>query len=434
MARGTWYDRVMNRFAALMGPLSMIASPVGFGAGCPAPNQASGITDGVAASDISDVSTAPEASIAEQLGITSYVGKINPTQESTDGDVTTYVFDPQEGPVCMRGAPFRTSVRDLPGQDDLVIFLQGGGACWSEFCLAVTAAPPGVPEMDILNTSLPENPTRSWDVLYLPYCDGSFFAGDAEHDDNLNGNGKRQHRGLANLTGALEVAALRFPEARRILLAGSSGGAYGLLLGAPLVRHYFPEAELIVMADSGIGLARQDDDGFLQTILTEFNLERFLPPDCPSCTAGGHMTGVVSWFLDRDENSRVALFSSWYDSVLANTFLKVPPAAFADALLAQTDALHERHPDRFRRFIVDGVQHTCLLANATGIIGEDINAVELPPDALSSLLGGGLEIGGLGTTIIDDMTVGEWLEAFIANDREAWSDRLAPRGSPPAED
>ena len=185
------------------------------------------------------------------------------------------------------------------------------------------------------------------------------------------------------------------------------------------------------MADSGIGLARQDDHVFLETILTEFNLARFIPTDCPLCTDRGHMTGVVSWFLDRDPNTRVALFSSWYDSVLANTFLNVPADAFADALLEQTNTLHQRHPERFRRFVVDGVQHTCLLANATGIIGEDINAVELPPDALTSLLGGGLEIGGLATTTLDGVTVGAWIEAFIANDLEHWNDRLAPRGPVP---
>jgi len=374
----------------------------------------------------------PTQSLATELGLTQYVDAITPIEESSQGQVTTYTFDAAEGPICMRGDAFRTSVRDLPGSDDLVIFLQGGGACWSEFCLAVTGAPSGVPSMNVLNTALPENPTKDWDVVYLPYCDGSFFAGDAEHDDNLNGNGKRTHRGLANLTAALEVAKMRFPDAKRILLAGSSGGAYGLLLGAPLTRHYYPDAELVVMADSGIGIAKNGDNAFLQTILDEFDLDRFIPEDCPTCTDNGHITGVVGWFLERDANTRVGLFSSWYDSVLANTFLRVPPEDFADALKAQTDLLEQAFPDRFRRFIVDGVQHTSLLADASGIIGEDLNAVELPPDALDNLLGGGLEIGGLATTDIDGVTMGTWLGALIDNDLSVWVDTLEPRGPVPA--
>lgn len=388
--------------------------------------------DPAASPDVPDAGPPPPTqTIAEQLGLTQYVGAITPIEESVDGDVTTYTFDPAEGPLCMRGAEYRMSVRDLPGSDDLVIFLQGGGACWSAFCLAVTAAPPGIPGVDILNRQVPGNPVADWDVVYLPYCDGSMFAGEAEHDDNRNGNGKRIHRGLANLTAALEVAAMRFPDATRILLAGSSGGAYGLLLGGPMVRHYYPNAELIVMADSGIGLAKDGDQAFLDNLMEEFNVARFLPADCPSCTDRAHLTGLVGWFLGHDDNARVGMFSSWYDSVIARTFLGIPSEDHAISLEAQTELLRDAYPDRFRRFIVDGVQHTSLLGDATGIIGTDLTAVELPPDVLGELLGGDLVIEGINDTAVDGLTMAEWLAALIANDLDSWVDAIAQRGDPP---
>lgn len=371
-------------------------------------------------SDVTDDAT-EVSSIAEQLGVTRYSGTITARELSTDGNVTTYEFDPAEGPVCLRGAPFRTAVRDTESED-LVIFLQGGGACWSTFCLAVTAAPEGIPGVDILDPNAETNPVADWDHVYLPYCDGSFFAGDATHDDNINDKGPREHRGLANLTGALEVAAQRFPSPRRILLAGSSGGAYGLLLAAPLTRHYFPDAELIVMADSGIGLAHDGDPTYIQTAIDEFNLERFIPADCDECVTSGHLTALVGWYLERDPGVRFGLYSSWHDSVLASTFLQVPRADFAAALRSETDALHAAYPDRFRRFINDGTQHTALLGDPTGIIGTDINAVELPPGALQELMGGDLVIGSLENTTIGDLNMATWLEALIDGDLDVWVD------------
>ncbi len=384
----------------------------------------------VACGDVVEDADSTETSVATELGLTGYVGAIDPIVESSKDNLTTYTFDAKQGPICMRGDPYRMSVRET-GSKDLLIFLQGGGACWSEFCFAVTKAPPGVPGMDILRADLADNPVRDWNVVYLPYCDGSFFAGDVQFDDNLNDKGARYHHGLANLTAALEVAAKRFAKPRRILLAGSSGGAYGLLLGAPMVRHYFPDAEIIVMADSGIGLARDGEQAFIDVLLDEFNVRRFLPKDCADCIDRGHLTGIVGYYLGRDSNIRVGLFSSWYDSVLSKTFLQTAPKLFAQSLQTQTDKLHKAYPKRFRRFVVDGTQHTSLLGNPTGIIGADLSAVELPQGALMKLAGGGLVIQGINKTTIGDLSIAKWLTALVGNDLEAWQDVIEAKGAAP---
>ncbi len=382
--------------------------------------------------DTADEPAADDAqpSLAQELGLTLYSGAITPIEEDVDDNTTTYTFDPEEGPICMRGDPYRMSVRERDSED-LVIFLQGGGACLSEFCLAVTKAPAGIPGVDILRPDLPENPVADWDVVYLPYCDGSFFAGDVSIDDNLNGNGTRHHRGLANLTAALEVSLQHFPNPRRILLAGSSGGAYGMMLGGPLVRHYYPDAELVMMADSGIGLGRHNEPEFIQGVLEEFNMLRFLPKDCPQCQSNGHLTGVVGYFLEREPDVRIGLYSAWYDAILARTFFQRPSDNFADGLDEQTERLHQAHPERFRRFINDGIQHTSLLGDATGIIGTDLGAVEVPPDTLTDLISGELVIGGINTTEIDGLTMATWLSALIEGDLDVWVDVQQERGPSP---
>ena len=376
-----------------------------------------------------DFEPGPRVSVATELGLTRYAGKITPVVHRTDGAVTTYRFDPAQGPMCLRGATFYTTVRDV-GARDLMIFLQDGGVCWSQFCLAVNKAAVGIPKIDILDPGLDINPVAGWNHLFVPYCDGSFFLGDAEHADNLNGRGKRYHRGLANVTAALEVARTRFPAPARVLLAGSSGGSYGLLLAGLLTRHYFPDAELILMADSGHGIARDNDPAYLRAILTELNIARFIPADCAECTDRGHLTGLLGYLLRRDPGVRVGIYSSWYDSLIAKLYLQVSASRFASALKQQTDALRAAYPDRFRRFITRGIQHTVLPGVSSAFRGTDPGAVEIPPAALWTLMTS-VRLGNMRQTRIGEVTIAAWLRALIENDTDTWVDTLEPPGSPP---
>jgi len=120
-------------------------------------------------------------------------------------------------------------------------------------------------------------------------------------------------------------------------------------------------------------------------------------------------------------------YSSWHDSVLAKTFLSIDPAQFAEDLEVETGKIREAHPERFRRFITAGTQHTSLLGDATGIIGRDISAVELPEGALQNLLGGDLLIQGLVDTTVEGVSMGEWLQGLIEDDSEVWRDLLDER-------
>src|SRR5690606_12278533 len=103
------------------------------------------------------------------------------------------------------------------------------------------------------------------------------------------------------------------------------------------------------------------DPSFIQLPIDEFGLGDFIPSDCEDCVTSGHLTALVSWYLERDANVRAGFYSSWRDSVLAGTFLRVEAADFAESVRAETDAIHAAFPDRFRRFIAAGTQHTSLL-------------------------------------------------------------------------
>jgi len=344
-----------------------------------------------------------------------------PTVESSEGGTTVYAFAADDGPRCMRGASYRFSTREAPS-DNLLIFLQGGGACWSDFCLAVVEAPAGIPDVEALDPDNPSNPMADWDVLYLPYCDGSLFSGDADIDEDGDGTGDRLHRGLQNLSGALRTARQVFPSPARVLLTGSSAGGYGTIPASMLVRAAYPETTLQVFADSGVGLGRPEDPAFMAEILDEFAIADRIPASCEACWEDGHVTRVVAWILERDPTIQMAVFSSLRDSVIAGAFLDVEPTAFEAALLQETGDLNARFPERYRRFLVSGVEHTALLGSPIGIIGEDLSALEFSDGALQAV--SGVELGSLDTTAIDGFTVGEWLRAFVES-TEAWTDRVA---------
>jgi hypothetical protein len=350
-------------------------------------------------------------SVADHLGVTGYLGEARVAETDIADGVTTSTFDVASGPRCMRGEPFRMATRE-GASDDLLLFLQGGGACWSAFCFAVTQAPVGMPAVDILRTDLVDNPVRDWDVAYFPYCDGSLFAGDAEIDEDGDGDTDRWHRGLANLSAGLDIAKATFARPKRVLLAGSSGGGFGTILAVSLVRHQWPDAEILVFSDSGVGVARgASDPSFLTTLITEHGSGAFVPADCPDCLDGGHITPLVSWWLHQDERTRVGVYSSWYDLIIGKVFLQVPPEQFQADVQSQTDAVRQAFPDRYHRAIEDGVTHTALLGDPTGIVGSDLGAVEIPASALTALTS--LDLGSLSETEIDGVRIADWLSAWI---------------------
>jgi hypothetical protein len=363
-------------------------------------------------------STSPFEEVNEQ-GLTEFVGTVSPSEVVVDGNQTAYHFDPADGPMCYRGAPFGAATRT--GESDaLMIFMQGGGACWSTFCQAFDVARPEVSQSGILNTGLDINPVRSWNVGFVPYCDGSLFAGDADIDEDGDGVFERRHHGLQNLSAALDVIQGDFPEPSRILLVGSSAGAYGTIIGAMLIRHLYPTVDIEVVSDGGIGLGLPDQPWFIQGILEEWRVERLVPESCPDCFSDGHVTGVTSWALDRDPKMSVYGISSKRDVVIGGTFLGMSGAAYEAEVLEETEELITRHGAQYHRYIFSGEKHTTTSIDSTVDLE---NTSSLPydfdPDILDRIL------GTFDQTEIEGMNVARWLEMGL-NKEEGFESLVAP--------
>jgi len=167
---------------------------------------------------------------------------------------------------------------------NLVVFFEGGGACWDGLTCAapITSLPPNgyfVPAIGpfndpasfdgIFNQSNPANPVKDWSFVYIPYCTGDLHLGSATtHYASVDSHSPLlpppllppgmefdiHHRGFDNFMVVLDWITKNFSAPKNILVAGSSGGGYGASANFPWIQEAFPNAHMHVIADSSQGV------------------------------------------------------------------------------------------------------------------------------------------------------------------------------------
>lgn len=202
-----------------------------------------------------------------------------PVQDPGEGpivaDERTWTFIPFPESRCANGTATGIGVNLAADSDELVLYLQGGGACASgEDCFgaAPTAANiesgygeaqfqsegnlSGIVFIDRLAL---DNPYRDASFAFVPYCTGDLHAGDASAAYDVYGAPRTaEHRGRHNLALFLERLVATFPDVERVTLAGASAGGFGALFNAPLVRERFAGVRVDVLSDSGPPVAVPD--------------------------------------------------------------------------------------------------------------------------------------------------------------------------------
>lgn len=297
-------------------------------------------------------------------------------EEAGRNGETFYHFDTMDGdgPICLWGEPYSASVLDR-GSENLIIYLQGGGACWTGLCAANEEAVPDITTFGILDGDGSKNVVGDWNIVYAPYCDGSVFSGDNDIQiEDEDGTRTRYHRGLRNLSAAVDLARDHFPNPKKILLTGSSAGGYGTILGTAVVRLQYPNTRLYVINDAGPGLQNLEQPAAMNTRREEWAYEQFIPASCANC-ADGQLSTMVAWGLRNDSSLKVGLFSSYEDAVIGFSFLQLPGPEFKAILVEETGKINQEFPDRFKRFFIDGSQHTgMVLSYYTSDVRGDVPA------------------------------------------------------------
>jgi cysteine-rich repeat protein len=154
------------------------------------------------------------------------------------------------GTLCMNGETAGFGISINPDSKNVMIYLEGGGACFNDLCDFSAFSVPFIPPPDgIFNRLNPDNPVKDWSMIYVPYCTGDIHGGD--RDTELGGK-VRHFRGYPNITKYLQQWVPTFAGAENVLLTGVSAGGFGAGLNAAQVAEAFgPGPQMMVIDDSG---------------------------------------------------------------------------------------------------------------------------------------------------------------------------------------
>lgn len=161
----------------------------------------------------------------------------------------------------------------------LVIFLNGGGACWNSLHCDLHAQPTYHPEIDstdvpdqkngLFDLSNPANPIRGFTVVFIPYCTADVFLGTRTVGYTSTDTGGAshafdvRHRGRANADQAVAWAYAHYPAAQLVFVTGSSAGAIPSPYYASQVARHYPHARVVQLGDGAGGYRAPPIPGIL---------------------------------------------------------------------------------------------------------------------------------------------------------------------------
>jgi hypothetical protein len=247
---------------------------------------------------------------------------------STPADEWTWV--PIAGSRCRDGSDTGIGVRAHPGSDKLLIYLEGGGACFNGFTCGANPRYFGTDEFDrikgrasgIFDMSDARNPFKDWSFVYIPYCTGDVHAGATDGD--VPSGPKAQHfDGFGNVSRALAHLSRTFAEPKRVVITGASAGGFGAAWNYEQATQAFCKSPVTLIDDSGPPLPDTYMPGCLQERWRQtWNLDATLPAECTDCRAsnGGGLVHYGNWLASRHPDARFALISSDKDSVISRFF------------------------------------------------------------------------------------------------------------------
>jgi len=299
----------------------------------------------------------------EDAGVFDYMGEFTPISSVDVGNGwTKHTFDTEggDGPICIVGTPYSVYTRQ-GNPTKLVIFEQGGGACWQDFYFCNPTAEAQAPENAVPagfnDLENPDNPFADYSIVYMPYCDGSVFSGDNDVvDPNFPFGPVRFHRGLRNQSAGMDVAKAEFPYAHKITVAGHSAGGVGVAGFAPFLAryNYGNFAQLTVFNDAGPVAANLDDTVAIAARAADWEFGQFYPVSCTECDDMGQSTPIIDWRLNNDNTIREAFYSTDGDAT-DRFFLGIPTQEeYRELIVTEHGLLNAAHPYRYKAFILSG--------------------------------------------------------------------------------
>ncbi|MHB8419376.1 MAG: pectin acetylesterase-family hydrolase [Myxococcales bacterium] len=296
----------------------------------------------------------------------------------------SWTWVPIDGAVCRDGSATGIGVNLNPGSTKLMIFLEGGGACFNIVTCAGNPSTYGATSFQgdfgpggaegsagIFNRNDPANPVADWSFVYIPYCTGDVHGGDNPDGGVDSVAGTQQFVGYHNV--ALDLARIvpTFPNATEVLLTGVSAGGFGAMLNYDQVAAAFGSVPVNLLDDSGPPMSSAYVPACLQTIFGQTwgfgaTLLADCGSDCPDATDFAlpylkHIVGThpdrAFGLLDSTADQTIRLFYGFgLDNCIGGSAMDA--GVFEEGLL---DTRNELAADpNFGLYVFQSTEHTSL--------------------------------------------------------------------------
>lgn len=171
----------------------------------------------------------------------------------------------RNGTGCAHDSTFWFRVR--PGlPDKVMIFLNGGGACWRAqecdprgkptYTMTADSANDVSVRSGLLDVANESNPVRDYTLIFVPYCTGDVHLGTRQVDYDVKGSEKTisvRHGGGANLEAVLDWVYANIHNPRTMFVTGVSAGAIPSPVVAEKVARHYPRARVVQLGDAAGG-------------------------------------------------------------------------------------------------------------------------------------------------------------------------------------
>jgi len=200
---------------------------------------------------------------------------VPPSGDPIEAEALVWTWVPFEGAKCRDGSTAGIAISPNPDSDKLMIFLEGGGACFNPATCAANPAnfdPANVASISggVLDRTQTENPVKDWNMVYVPYCTGDVHGGSAEDVTVPGVTGTQQFVGYENMELFLDRVVPTFPDVKQVLDTGISAGGFGAAVNVELIQRKFPPGtDIVLIDDSGPGMSSEYIPSCLQKLWTE---------------------------------------------------------------------------------------------------------------------------------------------------------------------
>jgi hypothetical protein len=244
-------------------------------------------------------------------------------------DVTEreWTWFPVDGSTCMDGSDTGIGLNLDYSSDKLVIFLEGGGACFNAISCGGVAHQDGFGEAEltelepyfdasgILSRDDAANPVAGWSYVFVPYCTGDVHSG-AQPD----GAGGRDFVGYGNVTRAAQLVSDRMGgQLTQVLLTGQSAGGFGAAYNFDQVATIFGDVPVDLLDDSGPPMSNTYlTPCFQELVRDQWNLDATIPADCDECIdeEGGGLIHLVDAMSEKYPERRLGIVTSLRDGTI----------------------------------------------------------------------------------------------------------------------